>query len=197
MRDLYVNNFRPFLKKHNDPGDLACRTHLCRRRLPMPSAIGDLRWNAQSGVQVVLCIDVVVASPTKIWRWKALEMGRTVSFFLNQKVPTSRIPIPKIWGGGQQKRSFDVPIKRETFAFLEVQVDKNLPLGEKVWQIGGWDDVTGKLILHAGCEASVSFPSESFRAWNFSLVLGEHQEIGDNWRIHVCNPRKLSPPVVQ
>ena len=28
--------------------------------------------------------------------------------------------------------------------FLEVQVDKNLAVGEKVWQIGGWDDVTGK-----------------------------------------------------
>lgn len=74
---------------------------------------------------------------------KGIGNGRKPIVLLNQKVP--RIPIPKNRGVANKREvsMFRLSLfrvghkKRETFAFLEVQVDKNLAVGEKIWQIGG------------------------------------------------------------
>ncbi len=64
------------------PGDFACRTHLCWRRLPMPSASGHLWRNAQSGVQVLPSFRCRCRWPTKISRWKDFfEMWSHLFFF--------------------------------------------------------------------------------------------------------------------
>lgn len=92
---------------------------------------------------MVPCFDVVVASPTKNQEVKGFGNGTVRRFFFfNQKVP--RIPTCILQNrGGPKKKKIDVPTftflrsVKTTFEFLEVQVDKNLAVGEKIWQIGG------------------------------------------------------------
>ena len=138
MRGLYVNNFRPFLKKHNVQVILHAgpifvgEDYQCRRQLVTFGETPKAEFRCFCAL-MSLSLPPRKSGGERHWKWE----GPSV-VLLNQNVP--RIPIPKNMGGcrrGQQKRSFDVPTKRETFAFLEVQVDKNLAVGEKVWQIGG------------------------------------------------------------
>jgi len=90
---------------------------------------------------VVPCFDVVVASPTKHLEVKGFGNGTVRRYFLIRKFLGFLRVSFKIGVAQKRKKSmFQRSLfwsAKKTFEFLEVQVDKNLAVGEKLWQIGG------------------------------------------------------------